>query len=106
MSDHIFNVAFHLDDDYINDYIRQDVKNDLLKELANRAEKRLPKKYYDKTVDWGRVAEEAIRKFFDDHAAEIVETAAENVAASIKKSKRYREAVARAAGEVEACSAE
>ena len=91
--EHILQFAVSIDDEGIKRNIEKSATDKISQELSKDIKKTL----FDS--GWGdgfsNYGEQLFRKFLDDHKDEILEKAVALVADSMKRSKKYREALAK-----------
>lgn len=97
MAEHIVQLSLSIDDNRIEEILERNAYKDIIDSIKNDMARQLPKKYRshwgEHGIDWRSVAENVISEFVIEHKDEVIDAASKEVAASIKRSKRYREAV-------------
>lgn len=88
-----FLIPFQIDTSMIEAKIESEGYDEVIQKLTNdlrrKAESSLPKRFGK--VDWERAAWNAIDRFMDSHADEIVDLATELLARKAGNKKRWRE---------------
>lgn len=94
--EHIVQFGISIDDAVIKKRIEEQAKTVVINKLKDDMSRKL--------IDsWGNLtslSEEIIKRVMDEHKDEIIEKATGLVADSIKRSKKYREALADLVGEI------
>lgn len=97
MAEHIVQLSLSIDDNRIAEILERNAYKDILISIKEDMVRQLPTKYFSysggKDINWREVANRVIAEFVSEHKDEVIEAASKEVAASIKKSKKYREAV-------------
>lgn len=88
--EHILQFAINIDDDTIKKNIEAKAEKQIIDQLAINVKSSIVNKWGSLTS----VAETTIRDVMEEHKDEIIKLAADSVAESIKRSKKYREALA------------
>lgn len=88
---HVMNIAMDFDDDTIRQKIEKQAYGDILNKLCAQAEKALPQTYGH--VDWRILVDAKVRDMLEEHKDEIIDAAAERLVESVRRSKKFREAV-------------
>lgn len=89
--EHILQFGISIDDDAIKRNIESSATRKLADELIKDSKALFFNKWGDGFSESGR---EIIMKFLNDNKDEIIERASKDVASSMKRSKKYREALA------------
>lgn len=85
-----FLIPFEIDTSAIQAKLEDEgYENVVQKLLRSQIESSLPKRYG--SVDWDRVTWQAINKFFDEHAEEIIDTTVLLLAEKVGNRKRWRD---------------
>jgi hypothetical protein len=88
-----FLIPFEIDTSAIEEKLKaggyEEVMQRLTGTLRAQVESSLPKRYG--TIDWDRVAWNAIEKFLDKHADEIIDTTVLLLAEKVGNRKRWRD---------------
>ena len=88
--EHILQFAINIDDDTIKKNVEAKAEKQIIDQLAINVKSSIVNKWGSLTS----VAETVIRDVMEEHKDEIIKLAADSVAESIKRSKKYREALA------------
>lgn len=88
---HIIQVAFDYDDATIAKRVEDSAYKDILERLVGKAEKSLPSTYGK--VDWRIMVDSKVREMLEDHKDEIIKAAVGQIAESVRRSKKFREAM-------------
>ena len=96
--EHIVQFAIGIDDEKIKERVQQCAYNDVVTQLMTEAKKdlKLTNSYYRPDETWSSIVDRALRKYFDENKDLIIELAAAKLADSYKRSKAYKEAMAKA----------
>lgn len=89
--EHIIQFGIGIDDERIKNSIEESAVREIVKDLKSVI---LIPGYYGSNGDLGEKTKEIVKEVVEGHKDEIVERAAQIVAESIKRSKKYREVVA------------
>lgn len=90
--EHIVQFAVSVDDEYISRRLEKQGYDDVIEALKNKAYSEINHNLiYDETI---------MKQFLEDNKETIIERAVSNITASIKSSKKYREALAEVAQKV------
>lgn len=93
--EHIIQFGITIDDERIKNAVEESAVKEVAKDLKNAI---LTPGYYGRSDDLGEKTKEIVKEVVEGHKDEIVECAAQIVAESIKRSKKYKEVVANLGG--------
>lgn len=88
--EHILQFAINIDDDTIKKNIEANAEKQIVEQIAKDIKSAILGNYGSLT----RTGETIVRTVMEEHKDEIIKLAADSVAESIKRSKKYREALA------------
>lgn len=89
--EHIIQFGIGIDDERIKNSIEDAAVKEVAKDLKNAI---LTPGYYGRSGDLGEKTQEIVKEVIEGYKDEIVERAAQIVAETIKRSKKYKEVVA------------
>ncbi len=95
--EHILQFAINIDDNTIKQNIEAKAEKQVIEQLVKDVKSSIIDKWGSLTF----TSENIIRTVMEEHKDEIIKLAADNVAESMKRSKKYREALANIVGEIE-----
>lgn len=95
--EHILQFAINIDDNTIKQNIEAKAEKQVIEQVASAIKSSIIDKWGSLTF----TSETIIRTVMEEHKDEIIKLAAENVAESMKRSKKYREALANIVEEIE-----
>ena len=93
--EHIIQFGIGIDDERIKNSIEEAAVKEVVRDLKGAI---LNRGYYGAKDDLGEKTKEIVREVVEGYKDEIVERAAQIVADSIKRSKKYKEVVANLGG--------
>lgn len=102
---HIVNIAFDFDDDKITKKIEEDAYNDVLKMFYEDVQKIICGRYWDRKLNTKNldplrdIIREEARNILMDNKEVIIQAAAEGLVESVKRTKKFKEAVNEVVGE-------
>lgn len=92
--EHILQFAISIDDQGIKDSIEESARNKLSTELKNEVKNKIIRDNGWGSSTFTDAGEKIIKDVMEQYKDDIIQKAAELVADAIKKSKKYREALA------------
>lgn len=94
--EHIVQFAIGIDDNAIKERIKAHAYDDIVNGLVAEAKEDLPKRNMFRCgpVNWRLLVDEALENFCEKNREEIIQAAADMLCQSMKRTKKYREAVA------------
>lgn len=95
--EHILQFAINIDDNTIKQNIEAKAEKQVIEQLVKDVKSSIIDKWGSLTF----TSENIIRTVMEEHKDEIIKLAADNVAESMKRSKKYREALANIVEEIE-----
>lgn len=98
MMEHIVQFGITIDDDAIKRNLESIAAREITKELKEQIFNY--NSWNDRTIGLSGYAEQLVRDFFIEYKDTIIEEAAKIVADSIKRSKKYKEALAKVTEEM------
>ena len=95
--EHILQFGINIDDDAIIKAVESKVTNEVKSEITQSVKNKL----FNSWGDFTPTTKAVLREILTDYKEEIISKASEDVANSIKRSKKYREALAGIVEEME-----
>lgn len=95
--EHILQFGINIDDDAIRKVVENKVSNELKAEFKQSIKDKL----FNKRGDFTLLAKDVIKELLEEYKEEIISRASEEVANSMKRSKKYKEALASIVEEME-----
>ena len=101
--EHIVQFAIGIDDDAIRKRVIDCAYNDVVKQLMEEAKRdvKLTSSYYRPENTWADLIDRALRHYFDENKDTIINLAAEKLADSYKRTKAFKETMAKKMEELE-----
>lgn len=90
--EHIVQFAIGIDDNAIKKRVEDNAYNDILEELIKEAKNYLPRsKSFGNSINWRFMVDDRLDKFLEKNRDDIIESAAEKLCESFKRTKAYKE---------------
>lgn len=91
--EHIVQFGISIDDDRIRKSVEEQALKSVSDELMAHVRQNLPRKYYSgNETDWAEFATNCGKEFLEEYRDEIIEGAVSKLAASIMRTKKFKEA--------------